>query len=197
MSVAALSTTRGAHATFPSASRLIAGAVRKTSWHASIAATVGQHSSDDPAQMVQLIVLKCVASEMRALQPAVLAHVALMCATSPACPGHVHVISPLAVCMYPGIAVHGGHRPVSAQQPSDPTSVPSQQGPARIVRAARRSARRFIGGRLVEREFVVCSDSLIPLLLCQIVGHGAALFSVPGSLTYARVYPAWAHLLNK
>ena len=125
------------------------------------------------------------------------AQVASMCAVSPVCPEHVHVISPFPLWMYPGIAVQGGHRPVSAQQPFDPISVPSSHGPARTARAARRSARRFIGGRLVEREVVVCTDSLIPLLLCQIVGHGAALFSVPGSLTYARVYPAWAHLLNK
>ena len=139
------------HATFPSASRLIAGAVQNVSWHASIAATVGQHVSD-PAQTVQLVegISMCVASEMRVVQPVCVAQVASMCAVSPGCPEHVHVIL-VPSSTTTGMTVHGGHL-LSAQQPFDPLSVPSAHGPARTARAARRSARRFIGGRLVGYE---------------------------------------------
>ena len=112
------------------------------------------------------------------------AQVASMCAVSPVCPEHVHVIL-VPSSTTTGMTVHGGHL-LSAQQPFDPLSVPSAHGPACIVRTARRSARRFIervergekrrGARDEEAcdsegvdEFVVCTYSLIPLL-SQTVG---------------------------
>jgi hypothetical protein len=70
------------------------------------------------------------------------AQVASMCAVSPVCPEHVHVIL-VPSSITTGMTVHGGHL-LSAQQPFEPLSVPSAHGPACIVRAARRSARRFI-----------------------------------------------------
>ena len=70
------------------------------------------------------------------------AQVASMCAVSPVCPEHVHVIL-VPSSITTGMTVHGGHL-LSAQQPFDPVSVPSPHGPACIVRAARRSASRFI-----------------------------------------------------
>ena len=78
------------------------------------------------------------------------AHVASMCAVSPGCPEHVHVIL-VPSSTTTGMTVHGGHL-LSAQQPFEPLSVPSSHGPPRTARTARRSARRFIGGQLVERE---------------------------------------------
>ena len=79
---------------------------------------------------------------MSVVQPVWSAHVASMCAVSPGCPEHVHVIL-VPSSTTTGMTVHGGHL-LSAQQPFDPLSVPSAHGPACIVRAARRSARRFI-----------------------------------------------------
>ena len=138
--------SRGVHVTFPSvALRPIAGALQKKSWQAFMAATVGQHTSD-PAHKEQLVasegMLMYVASEIRALQPAMVAQVASMCAVSPVCPEHVQVIL-VPSSITTGMTVHGGHL-LSAQQPFDPLSVPSAHGPACMVRTARRSARRFI-----------------------------------------------------
>ena len=82
-----------------------------------------------------------VASEIRALQPAMVAQVASMCAVSPGCPEHVHVIL-VPSSITTGMTVHGGHL-LSAQQPFDPLSVPSAHGPACMVRTTRRSASRI------------------------------------------------------
>ena len=70
------------------------------------------------------------------------AQVASMCAVSPVCPEHVHVIL-VPSSITTGMTVHGGHL-LSAQQPFEPLSVPSLHGPACMVRTARRSASHFI-----------------------------------------------------
>ena len=110
-----------------------------------------------------------------------------MCAVSPVCPEHVHVIL-VPSSITTGMTVHGGHL-LSAQQPFEPLSVPSAHGPACMVRTARRSARRFI--ERVERgekrkrsarrrsvvasdEFVVCTWQLNTTLVSN-CGRGAAL----------------------
>ena len=135
------------------------------------------------------------------------AQVASMCAVSPVCPEHVHVIL-VPSSITTGMTVHGGHL-LSAQQPFDPLSVPSAHGPACIVRAARRSARRFIervergekrrGARrrsvIASDEFVVCSGSLYhSCLKLWAAGSPKSELARP---TQKRTPPAWAELLHK